>query len=66
MSKKFDALGRFEVPKLKPRNRQLNDALRDSKSEAHHPKHGDIQKRSRLSKHFKHTVEEWLSTGEQD
>lgn len=63
MSKRFEALGRFEVPKVKPRHQSLNDALRNSRSEAHEAKHG-IQKRSRMEKHFKKSVQEWLNNEE--
>ncbi|HRC95443.1 MAG TPA: hypothetical protein PK317_01450 [Coprothermobacter proteolyticus] len=53
--------GRFEV---KPRNKSLNQALRRSRCEEHDMKHGDQQKRSRLTKHFKHEVEHWLDEGD--
>lgn len=58
--KKIEALGRFELPKTKPRNQSLNDALRNSRSEQHELKSGAFQKRSRLDKHFKNAVNEML------
>ncbi len=58
---KFEAMGRFEtIKKPKARNKSLNDALRNSKSGEHEVKHGGNQKRSRMNKHFKHAVEDWL------
>jgi len=64
--KKFEALGRFEtIKKPKVRNKSLNDALRQSHSGEHEVKHGTFQKRSRLEKHFKHAVEDWLDFGDE-
>lgn len=65
MSKRFMAEGRFEVPKIKPRHQSLNDALRNSKNTEHEIKHGGFQKRSRLAKHFKHAIEDWLDEGDE-
>lgn len=66
MSKRFEALGRFETLKVpKARNKSLNDQLRNTRSEVHEIKHGGSQKRSRLDKHFRNAVDEWLDTGDE-
>ena len=52
--------GKNEKHELKPRNKHLNDVLRNSRSEAHEPKAGTKQKRSRLKKHFKNSIKEIL------
>lgn len=52
--------GKNEKDKFKPRNKHLNDVLRNSRSEPHEPKAGMKQKRSRLKKHFKNSIREIL------
>lgn len=63
---KFTPMGRFEtIKKPKARNKSLNDALRNSGGGEHEIKHGGHQKRSRLNKHFKHAIEDWLEEGDE-
>lgn len=62
----FQPAGRFEtIKKPKARNKSLNDALRNSSSGEHEIKTGGNQKRSRLKKHFKHAVQDWLDAGDE-
>lgn len=62
---RFIPEGRFEtIAKPKARNKSLNDQLRNTRSEPHEPKHSDSQNRSRLKKHFRHAIHDWIDQGD--
>lgn len=62
MAAKIEALGRFELPAIKVRKKSPEH----SRTGVHEPKKGASQPRSRLNKHFRNSVKDWIQTGDLD